>query len=834
MRKLLLSLSLFVMTMMTAMAQYQVNVTSDPENNYYSGDQSFAPADIATALGFSDPVSLQEFINAGGNVYIKTADGTSNAYTGGTNEFWMNADGVAQGYGDEGSCWFVGLSYDVEEGADPATGVVDIYMGQMPKYFAHVLTPSTLKTTIYLINGEKQVAFHVTLNVNEGTPETVVTLSGLNIVKEYSATLDFVVGKQYEGKSLSIEVPGMAEALGISADELSETIMERVYAQTAINTAAENEEAVWERVDELKLPIEMSDGWFGHYNEYNESTGVETIIRQNALFKYGTFSTFYLQQYGFAEDVFTVGSYGQFPNELKEGDNDYAELFVVNEGKAVKITFTTNVHKPEAIPFEEMTLAGESTIEIEAQVDNNYATKPFTVDMAAILEAIEADGVDDVLSWASEGELSDNHTEGSGGFYYNEQGYIDSWGSNAAFFIAKGSLENGEYSIGQMSGHHAELTEPVTYSADLVFLGAEKYYIVHVNYTVTPEKIIEDPFTKVAEDFISMQIVPNDEGIYEWETKYALDMDFISTKLGTTDFTLYTDVAKKAEDSEETTLEFSKTYNCNPAPGFWYGNTLYENSEHQNVVTSEGWGNNSFGLTYANGQITFYQYPGQRAVGDQFLAHLYAVNEATAEYIDYTVSVKYVEEVAPEAEIVGREGVKMIIGEYSEYLTTKLDMTKAYEALGIDEETIDASDIIAAKSPAIFDKASLEDMFFFNANGYAVGEEDESAVIMLGIRLNPDTDEPELFADLLTDDIESISDWKSTIGIEYDGKRYIFDVTYGTEDDPTGIISDFIDAVKNNIIKAIYSIDGILRSKLEPGINIVTYADGSKKKIIFK
>ena len=102
MKKIYFSFLMLAMLMVStvAKAQYTVTVTSDPENNYYSGDQGFDPAAVAEALGLEDAAAVQALIGAGGNVYIKLADGErSNSYTGNTNEFWMNADGVPQGYG---------------------------------------------------------------------------------------------------------------------------------------------------------------------------------------------------------------------------------------------------------------------------------------------------------------------------------------------------------------------------------------------------------------------------------------------------------------------------------------------------------------------------------------------------------------------------------------------------------------------------------------------------------------------------------------------------------------------------------------------------------------
>ena len=94
-----------------ANAQYKVEINSAPHDNWVSGGQNFDPVELAAALG-TDTASLHQAIVTENIVYRLDGEVKSNTYTGNHNEWWMALDGTPQGYGDEGTSWFVGLSYD--------------------------------------------------------------------------------------------------------------------------------------------------------------------------------------------------------------------------------------------------------------------------------------------------------------------------------------------------------------------------------------------------------------------------------------------------------------------------------------------------------------------------------------------------------------------------------------------------------------------------------------------------------------------------------------------------------------------------------------------------
>jgi hypothetical protein len=459
------------------------------------------------------------------------------------------------------------------------------------------------------------------------------------------------------------------------------------------------------------------------------------------------------------------------------GDSDYADLYIINGNKACQIHVYVVVKEPEIIDPNAMIQVGDTVIAITADVDNNYATKGFTIDMEAVVAALGCTTADleDVYAWASEGSISDNHTEGSGGFYYNDEGYIENWGSNASFFIARTttSLNDGKFTIGQMANHFADLEGNQTVKGDLIFQYEKNYYVVTVEYTIKGKEPKPEEFTYnlVATESLSIQIVPSPD-TYPWETTTTLDLEYIASKIGTDDFKLYTDKA-----DADGNLAWSDSYTCTPAPGFWYGTKTYENEEHQVVVDNAGWGTNSFGITYANGVITWYQYPGQRSAGDVYQANLYLANEETGDYIKYILNVRYVDEVMPEAELVGEEEVTVQITEdmYSEedggYIIA-IDMQAAYDSLGISDELIEACAIIAPKSSTMFETFSTEEQIFYNAEGYSVGDNDESAVLAVAVVINEEGKPVLVVDDMGYFEQDGVTAFVR-IGLEYDGKRYL-------------------------------------------------------------
>ena len=829
-----------------ANAQYKVEINSAPHDNWVSGGQNFDPTELATALG-TDTASLHKAIVADSIVYRLDGEEKSNTYTGNHNEWWMALDGTPQGYVDEGTSWFVGLSYD-EAALDETleNDVISVYVGQMPEVFSKIYEPSTLKCTILLIVGDKKVSFDVTQNVEAAVPssltEPVKELSKLNIVKDYTLELNFVPGKQNEGKTFTATLEGIYEALGVEQADLDANVKDHILAQI-VNTDPVGDTEVYSLSDNLEIPEVAAGGaWFGRYVNYDEANDVETPLPISCPKTWNTgYNTFYTQNMTLANGEFSIVS-GQFLDIMKEGDTDYTYLYITVGDKAARVKVQAIVKKPEAVDPSTLVKVGETTVEVSAGIDNNYVTKGFSIDMEDVVAALgcTTDDLEDVYALDQDSVISDNHTEGSGGFYYNAEGRIENWGSNAAAFIARTStsLQDGKFTIGQMANHFAAITEPTTVTLPLIFQYGVNVYVVNVAYTVVPAATPDEPivYELVARDAIYKQMVPSDTD-WAYPTTTSLDLEYIESLIGTKDFKLFTDKAKTAAEGEEPTLEWSSDYTCTPAPGFWYGTTTYENKEGQVVVENAGWGSNSFGITYADGVITWYQYIGQRSVGDSYLASLYLVNEETGKYLQYLLNVSFVEQETPESEDLGTKGDTIVVkpAELVEGVYTyTFDSQEIADTLGVKIENMtDSISVYAFKSPLTRQALSLEESYFGDAEGYTISEEKaDEAVFSASVYAN-ENGGLSIDADVMDLTFEAKNEDKAVLRVAFEanGKRITYVIVLVSEDSPVVGISSA--KAPQGRTSAIFNMGGAAVPNAYGNINIIT-VDGVTKKVLNK
>ena len=832
-----------------ANAQYKVEINSAPHDNYQSGGQTFDPTELAQALG-TDTASLHQAIVAENIVYRLDGDVKSNTYTGNHNEWWMTLDGTPQGYGDEGSSWFVGLSYD--EAASDETlenDVISVYVGQMPGVFSKIYEPSTLKCTILLIVGDKEVSFDVTQNVEAGVPavpsslaEPVKELSKLNIVKDYTLELNFVPGKQNEGKTFTATLEGIYEALGVEQADLDANVNDHILAQI-VNTEPVGDTEVYSLSDNLEIPEVAAGGaWFGRYVNYDEANDVETPLPISCPKTWNTgYNTFYTQSMTLANGEFSIVS-GQFLDIMKEGDTDYTYLYITVGDKAARVKVQAIVKKPEAVDPSTLVKVGETTVEVSAGIDNNHATKGFSIDMEAIVAALGCTTADleDVYALDQDSVISDNHTENSGGFFFNAEGRIEIYGSNAAAFIARTttSLQDGKFTIGQMPNHFAAITEPTTVTLPLIFQYGVNIYVVNVAYTVVPAATPDEPivYELVARDAIYKQMVPSAD-TYAYSTTTSLDLAYIEGLIGTQDFKLFTDKAKTAAEGEEPTLEWSSDYTCTPAPGFWYGTTTYENKEGQEVVDNAGWGSNSFGITYADGVITWYQYPGQRSVGDSYLANLYLVNTETGKYLQYLLNVSFVEQETPESEDLGTIGDTIVV-KPAELLdgvyTYTFDSQEIADTLGVEIENMTESiSVYAFKTPLTRQALSLEESYFGDAEGYTISEEKADEAVFSASAYANENGGFSIDADVMDLTFEAKNEDKAVLRVAFEanGKRITYVIVLVSEDSPVVGISSA--KAPQGRTSAIFNMGGAAVPNAYGNINIIT-VDGVTKKVLNK
>lgn len=830
---------------LVANAQYKVEINSAPHDNFVSGGQNFDPTELATALG-TDTASLHQAIVAENIVYRLDGDVKSNTYTAGDkNQWWMTLDGTPQDYGSE-AYWFAGLSYD--EAALDSTlenDVISVYVGQMPKVFSKIYEPSTLKCTILLIVGDKEVSFDVTQNVEAGVPssltEPVKELSKLNIVKDYTLELNFVPGKSYEGKTYTTTLDGIYEALGVEQVDLDANVNDHILAQI-VNTDSVGDTEVYSLSDNLEIPEVAAGGaWFGRYINYDEANDVETPLPISCPKTWNTgYNTFFTQSMTLANGEFSIVS-GQFPDIMKEGDTDYTYLYITVGDKAARVKVQAILKQLEATETETV---GQKTISVKSPVDDNYATKSFTLDMEEIATALgcKTSDITEFYAYNQAGILDDTHTQSdqaNKGYFLSEDGKIVSWGSDAACYIGHSvseSVISGTFVIGQMAGHYTNIEEPSTITVPIVFWYETKIYVVNVEYTVEPVTVSEDiKYELVAREPIYKEMTLSSDWMYPTNT--TLDLDYIEGKIGTKDFKLYTDKAQAGAEGEPATLVWSDAYSCDPKPGFWYGDATYTNEEGQVVVENAGWGSNSFGVSYSNGELIWFQYPGQRSVGDSYLANLYLVNTENGKYLQYLLNVSFVEQETPESEDLGTIGDTIVVkpAELVEGVYTyTFDSQEIADTLGVEAENITENvAVYAFKTPLTRQALSLEESYFGDAEGYTISEDKaDEAVFGAYVYANEnggfsiDTDVMDLTFEAKNEDKAVLR-----VAFEANGKRITYVIVLVSEESPVVGISSA--KAPQGRTSAIFNMGGAAVPNTYGNINIIT-VDGVTKKVLNK
>ena len=508
----------------------------------------------------------------------------------------------------------------------------------------------------------------------------------------------------------------VSDALGVTAEELdasvSDYILTRIVNTEVLNEGEDNETTVYSWSNTLAIPENAAGGaWFGRYSNYDEASDKEVTLEYNAPKTWNTGgNTYYLQDFSLAEGEYTIGSVGQFPGVLKAGDTDYTYLYLIVGDKAARIKVQVNVieaEEPEPVddvPFDQCTEAGSSTVEVYNYAKSDYSTKAFAVDIDEVLEKLgcEASGLTDFYAFSSEGVLATEHTTSGGGYYFNEEGFVDTWGNKSPVYIDYVDLPNGKFEIGQYGGYFLgkvtgyedkAITEPYLFKTKFLYKYSDKYYTVNVNFTIYPEGWEiedEDPGVNPDSEFdivatlpITMQIIPADSyyGSMDEEGQAQMQLDLgidkIKELIGEGTYTVYgLRAPANAKVYPELTGSTGYTPNEGFDGGFWMAMPNEAlGAEYVNTAFAGSWGTNSFGIEWKlkEGIFGFDQIPSQRQVGDFYVATYYWVNTGTNQAIKYELSVVYVDEITPQAEIVD------IISDVEAIEEAKIDKTSAGE-----------------------------------------------------------------------------------------------------------------------------------------------------------
>lgn len=706
---------------LTAQAQLTATYEAYPASEWGNEKPvSFKLTDVAQALN-CDTTTLVKALNSwtaegsedANMFFLETTEGLSDDYTqGGKGGFWVNVDGIPQAWSGDNSAlrWFNMIGWEAAEGED---GEFTLVIGQFP---GQCKAGDSFKPKFVLKLGDAQATIEVTINIVEkpavDIPEPELLLKNLTIVSEITKEIDQKPRTGYDADKVEIDLKEALAALGITdlslvQDELKQLLY---VGQVYIN---ENDVAMGEMKHDSLTNAPSANGigfWLKQINDANGELTFECVRAP-----YGG-TQFYAESFAFdAETGLLSCNVGQMPNALEGGNTYYTYFYIIYGNKAISIRFNLNIEKVELGTLENYTMAGEGSINVEMEPQNNYNTKDFKIGVETIAAAlgVEVGQIDDFYVLSSDIDFGVKNQEGVG-YWLDKEGNIVPWGESAMFYITPKADDYSSFGIGQYPDHMQAGDEAI---AVLYFLAGDKYYKLTVNLKIIEPKTFDGNFEVVAKRAIEFQQEVNNE--YAWTDGIEIPAEWVEEQIGTSDWVVY-GLAKLNEDGteKEGNARYTKQYNCDPNPGFWLDGD----------GRSNGWNSNArFGISTAqpSGKISLLQYPGVTNVGDVFKTQLFLVNEENGKMVEFDITYKIVETVE-EIVIAGTEEIMLPVANEK---IVELDMNKVAEAL---ETTLDvlAQEKVLRGMTAEGSYGVAHDFFeglTFDAKGFATDNESDIA-----------------------------------------------------------------------------------------------------------
>lgn len=763
----LLAMVCFLAAGVSANAQYSKVVEQYPRTSYATDAIEFNLEEIATALG-TDTASVMRKVESVAPDFFYLDGAEDPAYNCSPNGYWLDKDAAKQTWGDN-AFWYVTLDANAE------ANVLTLNVGQFPGHFEG--GEETAVAHLALAIGDKKVTFDISLKIlRVDVPEATTLYSKLDIVGRLSTEVHQWARSNTKADVDTVDFKGVAALLGTTPEILSLGMSKILYA-TKTNENSESDQFGFKTDSLTNVSTADAPGfWFGNpFDGYDEFVSVGS---NNGLFYADAFEldsetealTFDIGQQG-----------GAFPIEVEGMDpitSAQSKVYFIFGDKAVELTIKLVIDERDRVPFAEMIEVGSEDVNLSQYPTSDYSYVSFSLDLDAIAALLECETAD-ISLWAPDGngDITDEASAANDGFWFHKDGYRYDWGSACGIFVENPT--SGDYSKFNVGQYPNVFEGGETAVATLYFVCGDKYYTVNVKLEIKEKEGPGIEFESVAQRAVAIQIIPASN--YGVEMTYTVDAEDYEL-IGTTTPTLYG--RKNPGAGSEWTDGYSDTYTCTPYPGFWMSSDGYPRVWSISADDFSPWG-----ITYADDTFTFYQIPNHNKVGDVYTAVLYLVNEDTGKMISYNMTIKFVSTVTPQAEVVGRENILLPVEADGETYTT-VDVSKAVEALGLES----ASQFISINSlsaqtedGAMSEAMSAANGVFIMENGAMDSDPDgNNSPVSIEFR---DNGEKEL--------VFVVTEWKgyweenqsisTRIGFQYEGKIYIYNVTFVSQSVYTGI-----------------------------------------------
>ena len=733
-------------------------------------------------------VDSQAVINAIGcapadaEAFVVLPDGTESSDLLGGTDGWRNAEGEFQS-------WSSSAYYYVKADFTKTPEISEI--GGYP---GNTETPADYSAKYRLKNGDKSIDIDIVLHYVE-TPKPV--LADMTLVKPNSKlTIEQYPRTNTNATSYTLSLKSGSTNTGvlkIGLDWNEVDIADYIFIKQDVDGVTS---------DTLKLQDDDTYGTLLDDNSmettelgYTSETGQQKITVSNFAYSGDTLSF----------------SIAQVAGACKEGDSFTLPLYIVNpdtkQYAQITITFNCIANPVPEKPYSEMTCVGEETITLKRDISLGYSTTSWEFDADSIA-ALFGDGISyadlTYKALTSDGEtLTDSYTTSATGFWMDMESHPISWNTSVQSYFA--DLEDGYFDIGHMPSVF-DGGEKATGALLLTF--GDKYYRFNIDIQIGDEPDENDKTPEeseiVAKTAFDYQIVPDasnyqDDFMSSTEGMVDLDINWIEEMIGTSAPTLY-GYKEETDSVNGNTLAYSKQYSCDPSPGFWM--IIPEGGDQEeyqyNTATVGSWGTNAFGICYADGVFQFFQFPGQRSIGDKYDADFFLQNPKEGKMIKVHFTVSYVES-RTSIDFVGQSDYTIAASEDEE--RTAIDnLEEILTALGADsfEDISNTGTVKAALTQTTYVDYLNTDYyddsycgFKFSKDGVVYHSEDEdeelaNVLFYLGV------DEGEFVATVADGHEADFADKKTytaKIVLEYDNKDYLCNVTVCSPETLAGISS---------------------------------------------
>jgi hypothetical protein len=320
---------------------YEVDLVSQQlVNNSYTAKTVKVDIDaVAEAFGADEDFTLSDAV-------LYSSEG-SNSYTSNATGFWLNGEGQPISWTDKTtSPWWIDLdaSKGFSIGQFPQAFEKDSITGEAPN-------PLEMKTTLYLVYGDKNAKFNITLQIVDS-----LEASGLQNVGDIYVVHNAKPATDYSTTSFAIDMDNLASLFGVaSADDLN---------------------------IEVKLLYDGTETEAGSCTGDGVNTGAGFWV--NADGKDVGWSSNPYAGISFNPDNGSFWFY-QFPDNAIVGNVTAATLLLQDEtlGKQVTAHITFSIVE-EVVEYEYV-----KTINLDAVLENSYITVALPLD--EILEALDTD-----------------------------------------------------------------------------------------------------------------------------------------------------------------------------------------------------------------------------------------------------------------------------------------------------------------------------------------------------------------------------------------------------------------------------------------------------------